>query len=257
MRKRIRVTKKQRIILVAAGVMAVAGASWYAFSHVQSDTKTHEPADAEVTKDEPKQSQPAPEASELFAAVREKNAQLTRDLAKRGAPLNTQDEQGRTALMIATYNNDSETAKALIDNGADVNIRDNMQNNPFLYAGAEGYLDILRLTIRAGADPSLTNRFGGTALIPAGEHGHVEVIRELLENTDIDIDHVNNLGWTALLEAIVLNNGGPRQQQSIQLLIEHDANLNLADRNGVTPLQHARQRGYSAIVQQLERAGAR
>jgi hypothetical protein len=53
-----------------------------------------------------------------------------------------------------------------------------------------------------------TNRYGGTALIPACHYGHVETVRLLL-GTAIDVDHVNNLGWTALLEAVILGDGGP------------------------------------------------
>ena len=115
-------------------------------------------------------------------------------------------------------------------------------------------LDILRLTIDAGADPSLTNRFGGTALIPASERGHVEVVRELLTNTDVDVDHVNNLGWTALLEAIVLSNGDERHQQVVQLLVDHGADITIGDKDGVTPLEHARSRGFTEIEGILEAA---
>ena len=59
----------------------------------------------------------------------------------------------------------------------------------------------------ASANLRDTNRYGGTALIPAAHHGHPETVRMLL-GTDIDIDHVNRLGWTALLEAVILGDGG-------------------------------------------------
>ena len=149
-----------------------------------------------------------------------------------------------------------EAVRALIGAGADVDIRDDRLDNPFLYAGAEGLLDILRLTIEAGADPTLTNRFGGTALIPASERGHVEVVQELLTRTEVDVDHVNNLGWTALLEAIVLSNGDARHQQVVQLLVDHGADITIPDKDGVTPLEHARSRGFTEIERILEAAAA-
>jgi len=173
-----------------------------------------------------------------------------------GAEINQQDERGRTAAMAATYARQTAAARLLFERGADPDIQDDIFNNPFLYAGAEGYLDTLKLANAAGADPAITNRFGGTALIPASEHGHVETVRYLLEETEVDVNHVNNLGWTALLEAIILNDGGPRQQETVKLLIEHKANVNRADHDGVTPLAHARNRGFHAIEQLLLAAGA-
>lgn len=194
---------------------------------------------------------------QLIQAAKGKDAYTVRRLIEDGVDINTQDSEGRTSTMIATYNNDAGTAKILIDAGADVNIQDNMENNPFLYAGAEGYIEILKLTIEADADPSITNRYGGTALIPASEHGYVDVIKELLTNTDIDINHINDLGWTALLEAIILNNGDEKQQQTVQLLIDHGADVNIPDHNNVTPLQHARKKSFKEIENILLKAGAK
>lgn len=193
----------------------------------------------------------------LFEAVVGKEIDIVRELLNSGVDINAQDEQGRTAVMIATYANDAEMVKVLIDEGADVDIQDDMLNNPFLYAGAEGYMDILKLMIAAGADPKITNRYGGVALIPASEHGYVEVVEELLTNTKTDVNHVNNLGWTALLEAIILNDGSEKQQQTIRLLIEYGADVNLADKDGVSPLQHAREKGFKEIEGILLEAGAK
>jgi uncharacterized protein len=117
-------------------------------------------------------------------------------------------------------------------------------------------LDIVKLTTKAGADPRITNRYGGTALIPAAERGHVEVVNYLLENTSVDVNHINRFGWTALLEAIVLSDGGARHQEFVAALIRHGADVNLPDRSGRTPLDHARERGYGRIQALLESAGA-
>src|SRR5690606_4058652 len=160
--------------------------------------------------------------------------------------INSTDELGRTAVVAATYNNQVDTVKALIQKGADINIRDNHLNNVLLYAGAEGLLEIVKLAIDAGADTKLTNRFGGTALIPASERGHVEVVNELLTRSDIDVNHINNLHWTALLEAVILGDGGEKHQQIVQLLVDHGADPNIGDGEGVTPLEHAQTRGFQA-----------
>jgi ankyrin repeat protein len=110
--------------------------------------------------------------------------------------------------------------------------------------------------LRAKPDLTRTNRFGGTALIPASDRGHVGVVRELLE-TDIDVDHVNRLGWTALLEAVILGDGGPAHQEIVRMLVDGGADVSIADRDGVTPLEHARQRGYDEMVRTLAAAQRR
>lgn len=192
----------------------------------------------------------------FFQAAENGNIEDVSKFIQQGVDINSRDSQGRTAIMIATYENDPDMVQHLIEQGADIHIQDNLKNNPFLYAGAEGYLEILKLTIDAGADPKIVNRYGGTALIPASEHGYVEVVKELLERTDVDVNHINNLGWTALMEAIVLNDGGKSQQETIKLLIQHGADVNIPDSGGISPLQHAKERGFSEIVDILERAGA-
>jgi len=193
----------------------------------------------------------------LIEQAKQGNTERVKELLQSGAAINATDEAGRTAVMAAAYNNHVETVQLLIEEGADIDIRDRNLNNVFLYAGAEGQLEILRLAIAAGADPTLTNRFGGTALIPASERGHVEIVRELLTRTDVDVNHVNNLDWTALLEAVILGDGGERHQEIVRLLIEHGADIHLADGNGVTPLQHAQERGFKEIERiLLEAAGS-
>ena len=192
----------------------------------------------------------------LIQAAESGDTPAVRSLLAAGANINATDERGRTAVMAATHAEQVETVRALIAAGADINIRDNRLDNPFLYASAEGLFEIVQLTIDAKADTRITNRFGGTALIPAAERGHVEIVRELLTRTDVDVDHVNNLGWTALLEAIILGDGGPRHTEVVRLLVEAGANVNLPDSHGITPLAHARQRSYGPIMEILSAAGA-
>ena len=168
--------------------------------------------------------------------------------------MKARDGSGRTALLAATQGNRVEAARVLIDAGSDVNAKDAIDDSPYLLAGARGHLEILRMTLAHGADLKSVNRYGGTALIPAAHYGHVETVRELLK-TPIDVDHVNRLGWTALLEAVILGDGGARHVEIAKLLLARGANPNIADRDGVTPLAHARRRGYAAMAEVIAKAG--
>ena len=194
-----------------------------------------------------------PRDQALIAAAGTGDLAAVQRLIGEGASLGARDNRGRTALLAATHANQIAVARALIAAGADVNAKDGIGDSPFLYAGAEGRVEILEMTL-ASADLKSTNRYGGTALIPAAHHGHPEAVRVLL-GTAIDKDHVNKLGWTALLEAVILGDGGPVQTEIVRLLVEAGANINLADRDGVTPLRHARQRGFAAMVRILEARG--
>jgi uncharacterized protein len=197
----------------------------------------------------------SPSVSLVEAAARGDLAQVRR-LLDAGAPIEQRDGNGRTPVLAATAGNHAEVVRALIARGADVNAQDHRRDSAFLLAGAEGYTEIVRATLAAGADLKSTNRYGGTALIPACHHGHVDTVRLLL-TTPIEVDHVNNLGWTALLEAVILGDGGSAHSEIVRMLVARKANVNLPDKDGVTPLAHARQRGQRQVAEMLAAAGAR
>ena len=115
----------------------------------------------------------------------------------------------------------------------------------------------LRVLLELGANPrQVTSRYDGTALIAAAHLGHEGVVRQLLA-AGAPADHVNNLHWTAVIESIVLGDGGPRHQAVLRALVAAGADLRLADRQGNTPLALARARGHREMVSILEQAGAR
>jgi ankyrin repeat protein len=194
--------------------------------------------------------------TDLHNAAANNDSGRIETLVKQGARVDARDSSGRTALLVATQANAIAAARALVAAGANVNAKDNIQDSPYLYAAAEGRLEILRLTLKAGADLKSVNRYGGTGLIPASHHGHPDIVRELLK-TDIAIDHINRLGWTALLETIILSDGGQTHTEILKLLVDAGANVNLADREGITPVAHAEQRGYGEMVRILKAAGAK
>jgi ankyrin repeat protein len=196
----------------------------------------------------------------IVAAGRGDLAEVER-LLDLGASVSAVDPRGRTALTAAAYGAHLEVARALIAAGADVNVQDDTKQSAYLIAtseigDSERALEFLRLMLGSGADVHSLDSYNGTGLIRAADRGFVEIVRELLR-TPIVIDHVNRLGWTALLEAIILGRGDARRTEVVRLLVEAGANVNLADRAGVTPLQHASRGGYTEMVSILRAAGGR
>jgi uncharacterized protein len=161
-------------------------------------------------------------------------------------------------LIAAAYDNDVDRARELIAAGADVNAKDETEQSAYLIATSEVGPDpaLLELTLANGADVAALDSYDGTGLIRAAERGFPAIVRRLLA-TPIELDHVNRLDWTALLEAIVLGDGGAAHVDTVRLLVRAGADVNLADGEGTRPLEHAERRGFAAIARILRRAGAR
>ena len=131
--------------------------------------------------------------------------------------------------------------------GADPDALDDRHDTPWLVTGITGSVEMAEVLLPARPDLTIRNRFGGVSLIPASERGHVGYVRRVVR-TDIDVNHVNDLGWTALLEAVILGDGSKRYQQIVTILLEAGADRRLPDRNGVTAIEHAQRRGHASIV---------
>jgi uncharacterized protein len=173
-----------------------------------------------------------------------------------GGKLDARNAANETPLLVAVQQNQLGIALALIAAGADINAQASNKDSPWLLAGAVGRTEMLRAMIPKGPDFTKRNRYGGNALIPACERAHIDTIKLLL-TTKIDVDHVNRLGWTCLLEIVILGDGGPKHQEAARLILASGADPSLADKDGVSPLQHARARGQTAIAAMIETAGGR
>ena len=171
--------------------------------------------------------------------------------------LEVRDANGRTPLPVATFARHRAVIRALAAAGAELSALDDDRYDAVTIASVADDEETLRVLLAAGASAKLvTSRYDGSALIAAAHLGHDGVVRQLIA-AGAPLDLVNNLHWTAVIESIVLGNGGPRHQASLKALIDAGANLQLKDRQGMTPLQLAQARGYREMVTMLQRAGAR
>jgi hypothetical protein len=178
-------------------------------------------------------------------------------LVAEGEKPNIQDSRSRTPLHVAAYLKQYAAARALLKLGANPNALEIDQYDIVTIAAVKNDVELLKLALEGGASArNVTSRYQGTALIAAAHLGHVEAVKMLID-AKAPLNHVNNLGWTALLEAIVLGNGDARHTAVVRALVEAGCDVNIADRGGLTPLQHARRRGYVEMARILENAGAR
>jgi uncharacterized protein len=189
----------------------------------------------------------------LLAAAESGDATAAALAIRAGASLETRDERDRTPLLLAATQDRLGVARLLVYLGADPDALDDRHDTPWLVTGVTGSADMLEVLLPAEPDLRIRNRFGGTSLIPASERGHVAYVRRAVR-TGIEVNHVNNLGWTALLEAVILGDGSRRYRQIVTILLDAGADPKIADRQGVTALQHAERRGQREVARILRNA---
>jgi len=197
---------------------------------------------------------PADPTAALLAAATGGDADAAAAALRAGAPIESRDADGRTPLLLAASNDRVDVARLLVLLGADPDAQDDRRDSAWLVTGVTGSVAMLETLLPAGPDLTLTNRFGGVSVIPASERGHVDYVRRVVQ-TGIDVNHVNDPGWTALLEAIVYGDGSGPYQEIVGILLDAGADPKIADAQGITPLRHARERGQAAIADRLAAAG--
>ncbi len=193
----------------------------------------------------------------LFAAAATGDAAAIARLAASGAVVDARDGHGRTPLHVAAYARQHAAMRALVKAGADPNAFESDRYDIVTIAAVADDVPTLEVALALGGSArNVTSRYDGTALIAAAHLGHDGVVRSLIA-AKAPLDHVNNLGWTAVIESIVLGNGGPRHVATLKALVDAGANVDLADRSGTTPLALAKARGYTTMTALLEANGAR
>src|SRR6185295_6063273 len=125
---------------------------------------------------------------------------------------------------------------------ADANALEAQKYDIVTIAAVADDVPVLKVALEGGCKAgNVTSPYYGRALIAA----------------KAPLDHVNNLGWTAVIESLVLGDGGKRHVATLKALVDAGANINLADRSGETPLTLAKRRGFKEMAAILEKAGGR
>ena len=193
----------------------------------------------------------------LHTAAHKGDLAVLEKLIAAKADLEARDPYGRTPLHVAAYAKRHEVIGVLARAGANLGAFENDRYDAVTIVGILGDDETLRVLLAAGASAKLiTSIHYGTALIASSHHGHPGVVRQLIA-AGAPLDHVNILHWNALIEAVVLGDGGARHQAVLRALLAAGADTRLTDRQGNTPLALARSRGFRDMVQMLEAAGAR
>ncbi len=200
-------------------------------------------------------SQTAPSAKQIQAyeglhkAAHEGDLKALTAAISAGADLESRDSSGRTALHIAAFASHEAVVEALAAAGADMDALENRAYDIVTIAAVANDLDMLGTALKLGASAgNVTSPYDGTALIAAAHLGHFEVVDLLIKN-NAPLDHVNNLVWTALIESVVLGNGGPDHIETARLLLAAGADQSIGDGSGVTPLEHAKAMGFKEMVE--------
>lgn len=248
---------KYLIWIIAASVLVLVGCNEGEIQVKQADElriEAEEDNNVEKFQEIDGGNQVKQETGLLIKAVEHNDVEKVQEILQDSSyPINETNDKKETPLLIATHENFVEVAKLLIEAGADINQQDRIQDSAYLYAGAQGKTEILAYMIEhAEPDQTIFNRYGGNALIPAAEKGHLNNVKLLLADGKVDIDHQNNFGYTALIEAVALRDGSEVYQQIVQELLAYNANKELRDDSGKTALDYAKEKGYTNMIKMLE-----
>lgn len=190
-------------------------------------------------------SSPLMQAASTFFATNRRD--MVRLLIQRGANLNQQDAEGRTALMAALGHSNMDVIETLIEAGVDLDIQDNEGNTVLMMVELDKSTKLANLLKQAGASQKGLKE---VELLQSIEHNDINRVKVLLQEK---LNLNARLGETTML-CRATTEGHP---EIAQLLIEAGADVNQRASEGYfNPLLYAAYRGDLEIVRILLEAGA-
>lgn len=204
-------------------------------------------------------------------------------LAHAGADLNARNKRRQTALHIGVNKGHIGVVKMLLDLGCHPSLQDLEGDTPLHDAISKKRDDMLTLLLDHAADITLTNNNGFNALHHAALRGNPSAMKILLAKLPRPwiVDEKKDDGYTALHLAALNNHVEVAEQlvlhgksnmdlqnvnlqtalhlaverqhtQIVRLLVREGANLNIADKDGDTPLHEALRHHTLSQLRQLQ-----
>jgi ankyrin repeat protein/tetratricopeptide (TPR) repeat protein len=193
-------------------------------------------------------------SSALHRAAARGDAKTVKLLLTRGADVNAQDDQGRTALLVAIERRHIDARNTLLDHGADVEKQTPSGISPLYAAAFHGRDACIEVLIDHGANVNARCALGRTALFPAAAEGHASCVRALLKRgADVTLRAKDGeLVGTPLHGAAVEG-----QVETARVLLDHGVDSNALDKKwNITPLYLATVLGHEDLSALLTNRGA-
>jgi hypothetical protein len=164
--------------------------------------------------------------------------------------INTQDENGSTALSNASHDGENDLVKLLIENNADIELTDKYGFTPFMVAAYNGHMKIVKMLHDNGADIDKQNDNGNTALSLSCDFGQIRSVK-LLMDYGANPNTSSIYGLTPLMAAIT------RYQQDVaKFLIKNGVDINARCNDGKTALAYAKELQQTEIIELLKKHNA-
>lgn len=158
-------------------------------------------------------------------------------------------EDKNVDLIKRVQAGDLNEVKSLIESGVDINAKDTFGYTALICASACGHIEMLQLLIENGA--AIKSDSASVAFIKATALRHVDVVKLFIEK-GIDINGVDSVGTTALMEAVVYG-----YAEIVKLLLDNGADVHATNNNDQTALSlTTTKKKHSEIVRLLKKAGA-
>ncbi len=192
----------------------------------------------------------------LMEASKEGYSGTIRVLLKKNAQIDLRDNNGITSLMKACFYDHTEAVIVLLEHGAQVDLAENIdQQTALIYASVVNHIEIVQLLLKHRANVNWRDKHGGTALMHVARHNKTKNVSDLLGYCNQE---------ESPLEKFLSDNGIPVKKNDdkwsslklgsselIKLLLDHGAEVDLQDDDGLSALIAASRAGNIEVVKLL------